>query len=94
MMQPDTVIVMWSVSVVTYDPETYVVRYGTTDTNLDLVSDRITGFHAELRGLLDNTVYYFKVEATNSIGTAASTIGSFETPPSKFCMIHGKQESL
>ena len=81
---------MWNVSVVTYDPETYVVHYGTTESSLNLVSERVRSLQAELTGLVENTVYYFKVEATNSIGTATSMISSFATPLSKFCMICGK----
>lgn len=79
-MQSDTILVTWNSSVVVYGPESYVVRYGTSMADLNLSSDTLMVTHVLLTGLLENTEYFFRVEATNSIGTAASTISTFTTP--------------
>ena len=67
---------------------TSVIKYGTSSTNL---SSSATGFSAigtnvvssdvNLTGLLQNTLYYYQIEATNSKGTEQSIIGSFTTAP-------------
>ncbi len=66
---------------------TSIIRYGTDENNLNLQQ---TGFNADsfqtnatgivnLTGLLPSTTYYYQVEATNSIGTTQSVVGSFTT---------------
>lgn len=63
-----------------------VVKYGLSSGSL---TNQVTGFSAsgnsvitgmaDLTGLSQNTVYYYKIEATNSAGTAMSAVGSFTT---------------
>ncbi|HLP62913.1 LamG-like jellyroll fold domain-containing protein [Flavobacterium sp.] len=65
---------------------TSIVKYGLTDTSL---TNQVTGGSATgstntpatgyLTGLTPNTTYYYQIEATNSIGTTASPVGSFTT---------------
>lgn len=65
---------------------TSVVKYGLTDNNL---SEQFAGFSvsnntrtpgsAELSGLQPGTLYYYQIEATNDVGTATTSIGSFFT---------------
>lgn len=67
---------------------TSLVRYGLTSGSL---TNQATGSStsgttavasfANLSGLSSNTTYYYQVEATNSIGTSTTAIGSFTTPP-------------
>ncbi len=63
-----------------------VIKYGLSSGNL---SSQATGFTASgntlttetitIAGLLPLTTYYYQIEATNSVGTATSSIGSFTT---------------
>lgn len=65
---------------------TSIVKYGLTDTAL---TNQVTGGTATgstntpatgyLTGLTPNTTYYYQIEATNSIGTTVSPVGSFTT---------------
>lgn len=65
---------------------TSIVKYGLSDTAL---TSQVTGGTATgsantptsgyLTGLTPNTTYYFQIEATNSIGTTASPVGTFTT---------------
>ena len=65
---------------------TSIIKYGLTDTSL---TNQVTGGSATgstntptsvyLNGLTPNTTYYYQIEATNSIGTTVSPIGSFST---------------
>lgn len=68
---------------------TSIVKYG---TSLSALNSQLTGFSAtgntatpgnvQITGLLQNTQYFYEIEATNSFGTAVSS-GSFQTalPP-------------
>ena len=76
-MRHDTVLVQWNISSLALGPETYVVRYGTNQSTLNLVSDTVTNFQVELSGLQPNTMYFFLVEATNFLGTTRSAIQTF-----------------
>lgn len=63
---------------------TSIVKYGTTPSSL---TNQVTGFSANgsttlpgtatLTGLVAGTVYYYKIEATNSMGTTSSTVENF-----------------
>lgn len=65
---------------------TSIIKYGLTDTAL---TNQVTGGTATgatntpatgyLTGLTPNTTYYYQIEATNSIGTTVSPVGSFTT---------------
>jgi Concanavalin A-like lectin/glucanases superfamily/Secretion system C-terminal sorting domain/Purple acid Phosphatase, N-terminal domain len=66
------------------DTTTSIVKYGTTPSSL---TNQVTGFSANgtattpgtavITGLTAGTVYYYKIEATNSAGTSSSTVESF-----------------
>lgn len=66
------------------DTTTSIVKYGTTPSSL---TNQVTGFSASgttltpgtatLTGLAAGTVYYYKIEATNSAGTTSSTVENF-----------------
>jgi hypothetical protein len=67
---------------------TSLVRYGLTSGSLinqatgsSTSGTTAVASFANLSGLSSNTTYYYQVEATNSIGTSTSAIGSFTTPP-------------
>lgn len=63
---------------------TSIVKYG---TNASSLTNQVTGFSASgssttpgtavITGLANGTVYYYKIEATNSAGTSSSTVESF-----------------
>jgi Concanavalin A-like lectin/glucanases superfamily/Secretion system C-terminal sorting domain/Purple acid Phosphatase, N-terminal domain len=63
---------------------TSVVKYGTSAASL---TNQVSGFSASstsitpgsatLTGLVSGTTYYYQIEATNTNGTATSTVGSF-----------------
>ncbi|WP_445453241.1 LamG-like jellyroll fold domain-containing protein [Flavobacterium sp. 25HG05S-40] len=65
---------------------TSIVKYGLSDTTL---SSQVTGFSAtgiattpgtvSIGGLTPSTVYYYQIQATNSLGTSVSAIGTFTT---------------
>lgn len=67
---------------------TSVVKYGLANNAL---TNQITGFSAtgntvisdnvQITGLAPNTQYFYQIEATNSHGTASSSVGSFTTNP-------------
>ena len=66
---------------------TSLVRYGLSSGSLTnqatgsstSLTTAVASF-ANLSGLSSNTTYYYQVEATNSIGTATTAVGSFTTP--------------
>ena len=79
-----TATISWSVSRVTYTSETYAVVYGTDQTNLNQRSTAVSGvsgttsYSVELTQLRHSTLYYYKVQSTNTIGTTDSEVRSFE----------------
>ena len=87
-VESDSVIIQWTVSHISYSPETYVVQYGTSRESLIHNSsrthseeDRVT-YSVQLSGLRDNTTYYVQVLATNTAQRSSrSSVGSFATLP-------------
>ena len=87
-VKSDSVIIQWTVSHISYSPETYVVQYGTSRESLIHNSsrthseeDRVT-YSVQLSGLRDNTTYYVQVLATNTAQRCSrSSIESFITLP-------------
>ena len=83
------VILEWTVPSLAYTPETYRVMYGTDATNLDQTSQIINGtrnldllnqiYSVELDGLVQETIYFWKVVASNSFTATDSSISTFET---------------
>lgn len=65
---------------------TSIVKYGLSNASL---SSQVAGFSAtgtattpatvSISGLTPSTVYYYQIEATNSLGTSVSAIGTFTT---------------
>ena len=72
----DSAIIQWTVSYISYSPETYVVKYGTSqDTLIQNSSTTYSGddititnmtYSAKLSNLKENTTYYVQVVATNT----------------------------
>jgi phosphodiesterase/alkaline phosphatase D-like protein len=66
----------------------YVVEYGTSQSLGQSSASALIGsgadpvsLHSDLSNLTRNTVYYYRVKATNSLGTVTTSIQSFATPP-------------
>ena len=82
-------MIQWTVPIIAYTPETYVVNYGTSMSSLNVMSDPVQSgsdfeavdqvFSVELTGLVDTTTYYYQVVATNGQGSTSSVIQSFTT---------------
>lgn len=89
-LSSEVAVVQWLVPEVVYTPETYTVTYGTDRTMLNYTSEVISGssditavnqvYSTTLRNLQSNTRYYYRVVATNSIGTNSSVIRDLMTP--------------
>ena len=87
----ETTTVEWVVPYITYDPEYYIVEYGTDVTDLSSSSVVVFGvtnylatnqsYITPLSSLLHNTTYYYRVRSVNSITSVASGIQSFVTVP-------------
>ncbi len=91
----DRVTVHFHVPSLTYDPEVYWVRYGTSSSNLTEESTHPVSSGSSiaavdislsvmLEGLITNTTYYYLVVANNSVGMAESTISTFRTGLGEF----------
>ena len=82
-------IIQWTVPIIAYTPETYVVNYGISISSLDLMSRTVQSgsdfeavnqvFAVELTGLVDSTTYFYQVVAANGQGSSSSVIQSFST---------------
>ena len=91
----DRVTVTWNVSLLTYDPETYVVKYGTSMVSLNQESGRVNFTSVVVVGLEVSTRYYYQVEATNSNGSSTSDFSSFTTTTSRTLVCaHARWEGL
>ena len=98
-----TASIEWRISQISYTPEIYYVKYGTSSTSLTLNTTTIESgsdvsitnqiYSVELRGLTFNTTYYYQVVASNSIGSSYSSVKSFVTVSlSKLtCIDHGSE---
>ena len=79
-----TVNISWTVTQITYTPETYTVVYGIDRLNLNERSVNISGvthvgeYTIEIQQLQHSTVYYYLVESSNTVGRVSSAIHSFE----------------
>ena len=86
---PHSATVSWIVPTIAFTPETYVVHYGTNMDTLGNRSDAITGlinftatnyeFSITLTALTPNTVYFYRINSTNSLGSDVSQIANFTT---------------
>ena len=82
-------MIRWTVPIIAYTPETYVVNYGTSMSSLDMTSVMVMSgsdfeavnqvFSVALTGLVDSTTYFYQVVAINGQGTTSSDVQSFTT---------------
>ena len=81
-------IISWSVPVLSYTPETYIVEYGTDPNSPDqqsvaLSSDGISterpAYRVSLTDLIPETTYFFKITITNTYSTTDSETDFFTT---------------
>ena len=82
---------------IAYDPETYIVQYGTASNSLTSTSSEVSSgndiartnfmFSVELIGLTLDTLYYYQVVATNTAGptTSADPPATFMTSGLRMC---------
>ena len=85
----DSANISWIVTTIAFTPETYVVHYGTSMDMLSNMSDPITGlsnfttmsytFSITLTALTPNTMYFYRINSTNSKGSCFSQIANFTT---------------
>ena len=81
--------IQWTVSMIAYAPETYIVYFGTSSGSLTNVSQQLNSgdnftainlpFSVELTGLFAGTTYYYQVVAVNTVASNKSTIQQFRT---------------
>ena len=86
----NSTIIQWTTTEITYTPESYYVKYGTSSNNLLFQSATLKGsdnlsttdqeFEIKLTSLDHNTVYYYSVVSENQHETVESEIMSFQTP--------------
>ena len=86
----DSAIIQWTVSYISYSPETYVVKYGTSQDTLiqnsstiysgdDITITNMT-YSVKLSNLKENTTYYVQVVATNTAQrSSVSIVEQFRT---------------
>ncbi len=94
----DTATIQWTIPLIAYTPETYVVYYGTDMSTLDRKSDTVSSgndfaatnirLFVELVGLTFSTEYYYQLVANNTFASNSSEVMNFTTPQrSKFLRI-------
>ena len=87
--------VSWSVSSVSYTPETFTVYYGEADDDLsNSVSDNVMSegqddesfltdmdrtYSATISSLTSGVMYYYQITSTNTVGSNLSVVGSLTT---------------
>ena len=84
-----SIMIRWTVPIIAYTPENYVVNYGTSMGSLVMTSAMVMSgsdfeavnqvFSVTLTGLVDTTTYFYQVVATNGQGSTSSDIQSFTT---------------
>ena len=87
----DSATIQWTVPLIAFTPETYVVHYGTTMGSLDLMSDPVESgddfvavnqvYNISITGLEPVTEYYYMVVSTSTDDTTNSDVESFTTSP-------------
>ena len=86
-----TVIIQWTVRLISYTPEQYMIQYGLRLNILNQTSTTVNGNRdvsvanetqvLVVDSLLPETTYYFRVIARNAFGSTQSEIGTFTTLP-------------
>lgn len=85
-----SVQVSWFVARTAYGSEAYYVQYGLTPSNFDMQSEIIRSasyqenltYSINLDNLLPFTTYYYRVTASNIVGTSFSDVANFTTSKS------------
>ena len=93
-----SILLQFVVTSLAFTPETYRMQYGLQPNNLDmtsLVTANLNDFDATnhqliigAAGLVDNTTYYYQIQATNTVGTTSSTVMSVTTLPARESCTH------
>ena len=86
---PYSVNILWVVTNITFDPETYSVLYGSNMTMLLSASEVVEGnndtsvinevFSSNISGLLPFTTYYYIIRAINTVGSTNTSVMNFTT---------------
>ena len=92
---PDSANITFTITSVTYTPETYFIQYGLLASNLDLTSTTVTSrgvdtvhsfigltnevYSITLAGLTIDTNYFFRVAAMNTFSNVSTGVFSFTT---------------
>ncbi len=89
-VQHDRATIQWTVPVIAYTNETYVVNYGTDMNSLNSMSEAVSSgsdfeatdltFSVLITDLTSNTVYYYQLVANNTFASNSSDVMSFTTP--------------
>ena len=100
----DRVTIQWTVSVIAYTPETYVVMFGLSMSSLSMSSPMVQSgddfetsnqvFSVEVTGLSDTTTYHYQVVATNGQASTTSGIQSFNTTVLRKLYTVGKRYTI
>ncbi len=97
-IQYDRATIQWTVPVIAYTPETYVVNYGNDVNTLNNTSEAVSSgsdfeatdltFSVLITGLTSNIVYYYQLVATNTFASTSSAVMNFTTlEQSKFMLM-------
>ncbi len=88
-VQYDRATIQWTVPVIAYTPETYVVNYGTDMSALNSMSETTSSgsdfeqneliLSVQLLGLLSGTVYYYQLVANNTFNATESSVEAIQT---------------
>ena len=83
----NSAIIQWTVRILAFTPEIYVIHYGTDRESLDLTSERVESesifgmenvtFCVQLTPITHGITYYYQVEATNTESSTLSPVQSF-----------------
>ena len=87
----NSVIIQWTVRLISYTPEQYMIQYGLVLNILNQTGTTVNGNRnvsvvnetqvLVVDSLLPETTYYFRVIARNALGPTQSEIGTFTTLP-------------
>ena len=88
-IQDTSVLILWTVPRISYTPETYSVMFGTESEALTRMSGTVESgsditdvdivLSLPLTGLQPETLYYYRLDATNSFFTIENEVDSFTT---------------
>ena len=81
-------VILWTISIVTFTPEEYVVYYGQSSDSLTMMSEVLYGsdleavsvtYEVTLSELEQLSTYYYQVVSSNSFTSSSSPVQSFTT---------------